>query len=60
MNRACLWFFRPIRGGKGIVCRRLLDICPELELSTSMTTRRRESGKRGKGLFLLPYPIFRT
>ncbi len=32
--------------GKGTVCRRLLDICPELELSISMTTRLPRIGEK--------------
>ncbi|NMA92577.1 MAG: guanylate kinase [Firmicutes bacterium] len=32
--------------GKGTVCRRLLEICPRLKLSISMTTRPPRSGER--------------
>ncbi len=39
-------FSGPSGVGKGTVCRQLLNICPELALSISMTTRPRRTGEK--------------
>ncbi len=45
--------------GKGTVCRRLIDICPQLKLSVSMTTRPPRSGEReGMDYFFTSVPHF--
>lgn len=47
--------------GKGTVCRRLLNICPELELSISMTTRPPRTGEReGMDYYFTSVPHFQS